>query len=356
MTRPLAILFAIVLAFYTVLIPLASGSPNPTRTTDPNPRLSPRTDPPSIPYQNYVTCWGIVPTPLPVELQLGPTPTAWPEGRSPDDYDNLEELCTPAFRNNGGLGCVCLTPDGDMRCQAIFADFVLWNTGWLRRHCSLHCSCADEESVLEDVATGLSNMIEIDLLISDTVSDLWTSSEIGDCASGSTADCALEGSPGSQVNVARVNNTVVARWTGAPQCQPKASLASSPRCVLPVKAPSISASPPPSAPSSFDPGRAAAIGSSTCSSACSSDNMNCGRTRVGGAACKCIFDTRSGAGPWFSRGSCGIPALGKRQEGETSTFGCACNSTYVSSRCCDDDVEDGLVWEAPHMKLGELRR
>jgi hypothetical protein len=32
---------------------------------------------------------------------------------------------------------------------------------------------------------------------------------------------------------------------------------------------------------------------------------------------------------------------------------CACNNTYVSHGCCG--VADGLVWEAPHLWLGELK-
>ena len=52
-----------------------------------------------------------------------------------------------------------------------------------------------------------------------------------------------------------------------------------------------------------------------------------------------------------------LSGIGKRatiQEigDELAMLACACNSTYVSISCCD--VEDGRVWEAPHLKLGRL--
>jgi hypothetical protein len=33
---------------------------------------------------------------------------------------------------------------------------------------------------------------------------------------------------------------------------------------------------------------------------------------------------------------------------------CPCNTTYVSQACCDG--HDGMIWEAPELKLGELRK
>jgi hypothetical protein len=34
--------------------------------------------------------------------------------------------------------------------------------------------------------------------------------------------------------------------------------------------------------------------------------------------------------------------------------GCACNSTYISRACCFS--QEGLIWEEPEMKIGEVRR
>ena len=39
---------------------------------------------------------------------------------------------------------------------------------------------------------------------------------------------------------------------------------------------------------------------------------------------------------------------------DNEMWGCPCNSSYVSRSCCR--VGDGLVWEAPDLKLGQLVR
>ena len=68
---------------------------------------------------------------------------------------------------------------------------------------------------------------------------------------------------------------------------------------------------------------------------------------------RCICRVKPGVkGGWASR-SCGVQARqgflnGKRSEPSI----CPCNGTYVSVGCCD--VDDGLVWEPPEMKLGEM--
>jgi hypothetical protein len=46
------------------------------------------------------------------------------------------------------------------------------------------------------------------------------------------------------------------------------------------------------------------------------------------------------------------PKLGGRRDFDAEY--CACNATYISGACCDS--LDGLIWEAPEMKIGELRR
>ncbi|KAI9757588.1 MAG: hypothetical protein M4579_003400 [Chaenotheca gracillima] len=55
-----------------------------------------------------------------------------------------------------------------------------------------------------------------------------------------------------------------------------------------------------------------------------------------------------GAGTMKYVATCLISLGGKRDEG----FPCPCNSTYVSHACCG--ATDGLVWEGPQAKLGEL--
>lgn len=40
-------------------------------------------------------------------------------------------------------------------------------------------------------------------------------------------------------------------------------------------------------------------------------------------------------------------------DGSSQDLACACNATYVSTKCCWAD--DGLVWESELAKLGEIR-
>ncbi|KAI9723850.1 MAG: hypothetical protein M1828_004100 [Chrysothrix sp. TS-e1954] len=65
------------------------------------------------------------------------------------------------------------------------------------------------------------------------------------------------------------------------------------------------------------------------------------------------FEPRAGTLEYFA--SCGYnPKAGllggktKRQHSQP----CPCNTTYVSYGCCDS--EDGMIWEAPKLKIGEL--
>ena len=52
-------------------------------------------------------------------------------------------------------------------------------------------------------------------------------------------------------------------------------------------------------------------------------------------------------------GGAGGGGGGKRSVDGYATA-CPCNTTYVSTGCCD--VDDGLVWEGREAKLGELAR
>ena len=60
------------------------------------------------------------------------------------------------------------------------------------------------------------------------------------------------------------------------------------------------------------------------------------------------------AGAVFVGSILGMPnsRLGGRSVDEQKL--CACNASYVSRGCCGS--KDGLIWEPPGMKMGELRR
>ncbi|KAI9889114.1 MAG: hypothetical protein M1814_005775 [Vezdaea aestivalis] len=121
----------------------------------------------------------------------------------------------------------------------------------------------------------------------------------------------------------------------------------------------------------------AAVAPGRCGNSCSSfDSKSCGET------CKCIAkpDVRSNGGEWLFVGVCaGIYALGggrgskggfggarggltlglggrgldKRFECQAEGWGCPCNVSYVSARCCEAG-HGGMVWEDVGLKLGRL--
>ncbi|KAI9679373.1 MAG: hypothetical protein M1817_005395 [Caeruleum heppii] len=94
------------------------------------------------------------------------------------------------------------------------------------------------------------------------------------------------------------------------------------------------------------PSAVAATGHHCFSSTCSSFS-GCGRGVSGG--CRCIVAPAS-AGIFFFKGICaGSPS--KRDVGAVPDA-CPCNGTYVSEACCG--APDGVVYEGPEKKLGEL--
>ena len=122
----------------------------------------------------------------------------------------------------------------------------------------------------------------------------------------------------------------------------------------------------------------------TCSGNCSTTNNSSKPTCPGEGSCKCTalqpmdplgFDSAkfvttclsiiaagSEAGQRVSnskRPGIGGEGANKRRdrfsrEIDSQVHSCPCNQTYVSKACCFSD-DDGLVWEAPHMKLGEVK-
>ncbi|KAI9892022.1 MAG: hypothetical protein M1814_002217 [Vezdaea aestivalis] len=83
-----------------------------------------------------------------------------------------------------------------------------------------------------------------------------------------------------------------------------------------------------------------------------------------GSGCRCVvtdYDVKSGL---FLAAACAVvegvrrggKGIGGRRRGKRDfqMTGCACNGTYVSEKCCG--TENGLIWEAPGLKMGEVAR
>lgn len=115
-------------------------------------------------------------------------------------------------------------------------------------------------------------------------------------------------------------------------------------------------------------------GGPSCGSYCSSINLCSARDD-----CICIADAWQGVGSSHFTGICKLPFKGRRLDEKTSNgtsshqeingttsslppgplpsavldgLACPCNCTYVSKACC---ISDGIVHEAPSMKLGALQ-
>ncbi|KAI9726094.1 MAG: hypothetical protein M1828_002102 [Chrysothrix sp. TS-e1954] len=88
------------------------------------------------------------------------------------------------------------------------------------------------------------------------------------------------------------------------------------------------------------------------------DVDQCGQSCKVGDSCpghNCLCQVKSakyepGAGLVEYLAACTLYVSGKKAREESPP--CPCNETYVSHACCD--ARQGMVWEAPHLKLGEL--
>jgi hypothetical protein len=87
-----------------------------------------------------------------------------------------------------------------------------------------------------------------------------------------------------------------------------------------------------------------------CYGECSAEYLGCGDLAEG---CRCVGRPKNHG---YHVIGCRIPWLsshnGKRELALDPDEGCLCNSTYISHACCE--ASDGLVFEPPHLKLGEL--
>ena len=107
--------------------------------------------------------------------------------------------------------------------------------------------------------------------------------------------------------------------------------------------------------SAANPGTAgeACFGNNTCQPLCMTGSCQLG-SQCSGEHCLCqaksaTYVPNTGILE-FTAGCTFITSVaGKRSE----PMPCPCNSTYVSLGCCHSD---GMIWEAPELKLGELQK
>ncbi|KAI9678165.1 MAG: hypothetical protein M1817_006110 [Caeruleum heppii] len=274
----------------------------------------------------------------------------WPEGiPAREEYFFLADLCA-ATSNLANAGCYCNNPGNTMHCRAMFANWIIWRTPWMRHHCQNFCSCEDP-SDRESDTTGAGGWRYID---GETVSSNTYSSDYNsDDTSLDSGDTATSGQSRDSEGSADVPGAIqAAKDVKLPK---KAPVVNPP----PVNPPPVN--PPPVNPAKGKPASVNApseqVGPGSCPAKCTNDNPSCGGISIMGRRCVCIFDGSKAAGNFFFLGSCSSAGSRRRRQRRRRTverWGCACNASYVSAQCCDLEGEEGIVWEPPDKKLGRL--
>ncbi|KAI9680686.1 MAG: hypothetical protein M1817_004126 [Caeruleum heppii] len=226
-------------------------------------------------------------------------------------------------------------------CHRIFADGILWNGPhqYLRRQCAEHCLCPQSE---DDLAFS-----EVS---SDTSLDLSTDEELGSMGDGQSEK--ENADPNMEVTTIADMLFYVYGQGGRPSKvsvptgseQPTGSVGLQLTNAVPTaaKPPVVLSSP--------------AVNQPSCPLRCRSDDRGCGRVRIGGKPCLCMFEREVNAGEFFFQGHCGLHTPRRQRRSSRNTItGCACNASYVSEACCDAAAAGGMVWESPRKKLGVLK-
>ncbi|KAI9725325.1 MAG: hypothetical protein M1828_003340 [Chrysothrix sp. TS-e1954] len=264
-------------------------------------------------FDDYIECFGDVPTEA----------AGWPQGRDPWDYRDNMDLCAASGRHDYNMGCQCTGPGGITQCLVDNGgDSVLLNArvrsravvdGMISFHdwCKIHCICKKEEEAEElDDETDAQRGISADDPITDPpdqTGDLVTPPlPIGLNLNTSAAIANFRAFRGHlNDSLSELN----APYGGV--CNATSSCNLNTDCQVPDD-----------------------------SSALSKD---C-RCQIWGSQ----LDPATHAVRYWAR--CGLTFhLPHKRDEEVP---CPCNGTYVSHACCDS--RDGLVWEAPELKLGEL--
>ena len=231
-----------------------------------------------------------------------PPDFGWPRGRSPDQYTTNDDLCV-AFASTYTLGCVCPGPGAYPRCSMengadpVLFNYRLYGHEVFQTWCTTHCSCIAEDEIEAFRAQAIPQQHAEEEAADDVPPDL-TSPTSGSGFAGLGAFPNFAGAVPAGFQA--LNGTSDAN--DSPQF---------------------------------------------CGGACTSIGANCSTSD-----CTCRVTSSTfvpGADILKYTAACGL-SLNIKRDGP---FPCPCNSTYVSHGCCLAG-NDGLIWEASDLKLGEL--
>ncbi|KAI9673855.1 MAG: hypothetical protein M1817_002061 [Caeruleum heppii] len=326
----------------------------------------------SVDEGNRVVCTGPLPN--------WPLPDAW----SYQYIRSQQHLC--AVELSGGFfganaGGYCHR-NSDGSSEVWFADEMTPRLEWtwdnfrasaaIRNHCYRSCRCADLSEPMNGTVDALWNFLEdADIVEGEDGSVSAQTSSAGSI--GPRDIPILEAFYGSSEGSSSGSTSRPAGTCGTdgrqfcPTPWPTALLGDKSQLLAPPRRsrrpapPSTNGSPP-------TPG---SLPVPQCGAQCLS-NRDC-RGDGSPTGCRCVAvgmaDARAqGLDPVFPQAACLLatlavakakPRIGGRRRGVqpdalASSIACACNQTYVSRACCEK--VDGLVWEAPGMKLGRLGR
>ncbi|KAI9673458.1 MAG: hypothetical protein M1817_002920 [Caeruleum heppii] len=269
------------------------------------------------PVPNYLAC-----------VDDLPQQSQFPQGYLRSDYPDLQSLCALGSAQKN-LGCECRSPGDRAVCHALWADFGLWQSVRLKHYCQTKCACLEESKGPVDATNG----------VPPIQSDAGTDAESDTVSSAGSFEGIFPFDEDASDSETSWNSGYTT--TEAPTFRGGRNGVDTRR---PVQ--------PPSVEQSID---VADLPGGSCNVKCSNDNIMCGEKTLNGLPCRC-FALSASVGAYFFSGLCAnkMPWIKRDMDG-LMPVGCACNTTYVSQRCCDDDVSNGLVWEAPELKLGELK-
>ncbi|KAI9678174.1 MAG: hypothetical protein M1817_006119 [Caeruleum heppii] len=302
---------------------------------------------------NQVECSGDLPDhPLPSPMRY-------------QDYENLTQLC--AVHLSGGLGAAnagafChgnIDGQRDVRfanemTPRIEWTLPQWNQLQTRFHCWFNCYCRGNGSPWGKKPRPRWRMRE--------------NLDIVERPDGSV-DAEVLPYPESGSSTPSVKNVASAPGAGQSRTLRRCGADGRQFCRIPDPASLPAAPPAASLPEHSRPAAAAAAEPyPQCGARCTS-NRDCRGADPSAAGCRCVaadVETARTAGldPVFPGAVCLLVTaalsnrpfkanpLGGRSPSDVPAIACACNATYVSRGCCDSD--DGMIWEAPSLKLGNL--
>ena len=244
-----------------------------------------------------------------------------PSGYDRDHYFNVMQLCSGLNGNSRNVGCVCANSnEHSFRCHPGIADPLLFHaviTHSLKpfpTFCADSCFCTDTESAALNRSGGYDRDYYTGEIHEDENNNYWDPNNADYNIHPTTDD--------SEGGYRQIPGNPTNGWEGE------------------------------DALNSTDPvPTKVAVAHDQCWKNCTS-NADC--SAGGEKGCMCTTHKEQyqpGSGTVAFLAACIISisgAGGKREEMRP----CPCNATYVSQACCA--AADGLVWEEPHFKLGEL--